>query len=457
MKGLEKSFIGPPGDLEGPTRGETETASCSSQYAEHYTLTTLKMSLACTNPGQRPTDANLLPPHAFVEQGQSNPFSMFVDALKDFAAQSPAAASLAGVLLVATLVYCFIQRPQRLNFPVVELGGDIGYDRALDEGFSKYPDSPFVLPTNPPTVILPHACVNEVKSLPENKVSFLKDVQHMFTCKVTGIGEDSHETISAIKIDLTRHLAGILDGLQDETRYAIDSEFGPCEDWTPQPVYFKLTRIVALLSGRVFVGRPLSRNEEWLKATINYTWACIQAADACKRYNPYLRNIVGPYLKEVKNLKKHRQDGADLLQPLLNDLLEREASEKPGLDEFDDEKATFCSWVLKYTDEKQRNSSLHLANAQMGLSFAAIHTSSMALSQVVFDLAARPEYIKGLREEIKEVLTEDGYDIDGEGFTKLKKSSYTKLRKLDSFLKESQRLSPPGISSSLPPPQATAF
>jgi len=91
------------------------------------------------------------------------------------------------------------------------------------------------------------------------------------------------------------------------------------------------------------------------------------------------------------------------------------------------------------------------------VSFAAIHTSSMALSQVVFDLAARPEYIKGLREEIKEVLAEDGYDIDGEGFTKLKKSSYTKLRKLDSFLKESQRLSPPGISSSLPPPQATAF
>ncbi|KFY21883.1 hypothetical protein V491_02923 [Pseudogymnoascus sp. VKM F-3775] len=372
---------------------------------------------------------------------------MFVNALKDFAAESPATASLAGVLLVASLLYYFAQRPQRLNFPVVELGDDLGYDRALDEGFSKYPDSPFVLPANPPIVILPHACVNEVKSLPENKVSFMKDVQHMFTCKVTNIGEESHEIVSAIKIDLTRHLASVLDGLQDETRYAVDSEFGPCEDWTPQPVYFKLTRIVALLSGRVFVGRPLSRDEAWLKATINYTWACVQAADACKRYSPYIRNLVGPYLKEVKDLKKHRRDGADLLQPLLNDILEREASEKPGMDGFDDQQGTFCSWVLKYTDEKERASALNLANAQMSLSFAAIHTSSMALSQVVFDLAARPEYIKGLREEIRDVLAEDGYDIDGEGFTKLKKSSYTKLRKLDSFLKESQRLSPPGITS----------
>lgn len=239
--------------------------------------------------------------------------------------------------------------------------------------FLQYPDSPFLLPTNPPIVILPHSCVNEVKSLPESKVSFMKDVQHMFTHKVTGIGEESHEVISAVKIDLTRHLASVLDGLQDETRHAINSEFGPCEDWTALPVYFKLTRIVALLSGRVFVGRPLSRDEAWLDATINYTWACVKASDACKRYSPYIRNFVGPYLKEVKDLKKHRQDGADLLQPLLNDLLAKRGSEKSDFDGFDDEQGTFCSWVLNYTDEKERGSALNLANAQMSREYLGSH------------------------------------------------------------------------------------
>lgn len=81
----------------------------------------------------------------------------------------------------------------------------------------------------------------------------------------------------------------------------------------------------------------------------------------------------------------------------------------------------------------------------------------MSLTQAIFDLAAHPEYFEILREEIKEVLAIDGYDVDGEGFVKLKKPSYTKLKKLDSFLKESQRLSPIGIrESSLFLPKSSA-
>jgi hypothetical protein len=70
----------------------------------------------------------------------------------------------------------------------------------------------------------------------------------------------------------------------------------------------------------------------------------------------------------------------------------------------------------------------------------------MAVWHVMFDLACRPEYIQPLRDEIDKVIAEDGQDVDEEGFLKLKKTSMAKLRKLDSFLKESQRLSPPGLS-----------
>ena len=73
----------------------------------------------------------------------------------------------------------------------------------------------------------------------------------------------------------------------------------------------------------------------------------------------------------------------------------------------------------------------------------------MAVSQVIFDLASRREYIQPMRDEIEQVIKDDGYDLDEEGFVKMKKTSFTKLRRLDSFLKESQRLSPPGMSKSL--------
>jgi cytochrome P450 len=77
---------------------------------------------------------------------------------------------------------------------------------------------------------------------------------------------------------------------------------------------------------------------------------------------------------------------------------------------------------------------------------AAIHTTSMATTAAIYDLATYPEYVAPLREEIEKVLDEDGHDIDDDGFLRLKKSSMPKLWKLDSFLKESQRLTPPALS-----------
>ncbi|KAJ8066894.1 hypothetical protein OCU04_004279 [Sclerotinia nivalis] len=56
----------------------------------------------------------------------------------------------------------------------------------------------------------------------------------------------------------------------------------------------------------------------------------------------------------------------------------------------------------------------------------------MALTHVIFDLCAMPEYIEPLRFEALSALAED----NGEW----KLSTIKKLRRLDSFLKESQRV-----------------
>ena len=102
-----------------------------------------------------------------------------------------------------------------------------------------------------------------------------------------------------------------------------------------------------------------------------------------------------------------------------------------------------------YTIQWMRDRSRHFKGSnfdeevlvQIKLGGAATHTTSMALTHIVFDLVARPEYMKRLRDEIRQVLDDD----DGT-FTE---SRLAKLELLDSFMKESQRLNPVACCPSL--------
>jgi len=70
----------------------------------------------------------------------------------------------------------------------------------------------------------------------------------------------------------------------------------------------------------------------------------------------------------------------------------------------------------------------------MASNFTAIHTSSLTFTHALYHLAANPEYIQLLREEIEHVIEQDGWT----------KISMGRMWKLDSFLKESQRVN--GVS-----------
>ena len=68
--------------------------------------------------------------------------------------------------------------------------------------------------------------------------------------------------------------------------------------------------------------------------------------------------------------------------------------------------------------------------------------NSLALqgtTHALFDLAANPEYLDPIREEVDEVTKREGWS----------KSAIDQMHKLESFLKESQRLHPTGIGKLL--------
>jgi hypothetical protein len=199
----------------------------------------------------------------------------------------------------------------------------------------------------------------------------MKDVRRAFSAKHTGIGTEGPEMVQSVKNDLTRHIASTLDVLQDEIRYGFDKELGPCEDWMPIPLYAKMARIVALLSGRVFVGRPLSREEEWIQATTTFTFCCTQARVAINAYHEWTRGVVAYFLPELKKVKEFKKRGAQLLQPIVHAQLSKVGNEKIRIDDSEDEQGTFIAWLLKNTKENERSDPLILANNQMACKCSA--------------------------------------------------------------------------------------
>jgi len=83
-----------------------------------------------------------------------------------------------------------------------------------------------------------------------------------------------------------------------------------------------------------------------------------------------------------------------------------------------------------------------IAGILLKVSFAAIHTSAAAPSQLIYDLCEMPELQEPLRREIDEVVDEEG---------NIPKTAFIKLAKMDSIMKESQRFNPLLLSESCTP------
>lgn len=86
-------------------------------------------------------------------------------------------------------------------------------------------------------------------------------------------------------------------------------------------------------------------------------------------------------------------------------------------------------WALDLGMDLER-----MTEFEITMAIASVHNTAVALTQLVLDLCERREYIQILREEIREVLG-DGPARNNKGING--------LQKMDSFLKESQRTSPP--------------
>jgi hypothetical protein len=252
--------------------------------------------------------------------------------------------------LIAYFLYSLVQhrnkRRQIQALPVADvISGD--WRDAILRASSKYPDSPWILPTSPPRVILPNSVIDEVRFLPENQVSLRKEVYKKMHGRYTDLGTDHPVGISAIKTDLTNNVGRMLPALQDETIYALDREFGHIghEQWTKISLYENLLQLSALVNGRMFVGLPLCRNQAWIDLTIKYTLDMVYGIRAVEKVHPMLRRLKAPFLQEIRNLATYKKRAAVMLRPHIDEVVEaRKASGGKG--DKENVKFNLISWML---------------------------------------------------------------------------------------------------------------
>lgn len=133
---------------------------------------------------------------------------------------------------------------------------------------TQHPRSLFKIPTsNKPMVIVPTNMLDDLKAYPEEAISFRKEMSDRFLGRYTSVASNSEAMIQSVKSNLTRGLDSVIPIMQEEVKYAIEECLGnetmDTEGWVKAPLYALSVRIIAFVSSRVFVGLPLSRNQEW--------------------------------------------------------------------------------------------------------------------------------------------------------------------------------------------------
>lgn len=200
-------------------------------------------------------------------------------------------------------------------------------------------------------------------------------------------------------------------------------------DWTEVDVVDRITQIVARVSSRMFGGTTLSHNREWIQSSIDFATDGFLGAQALKRYPEVLKPVVAPFVPAIQRIKNHYAAAERAAVPMLR---ERAAAGTVAPD--------LLYWMAE--DAKGDEAELaFLAGILLKVSFAAIHTSAAAPTQLLYDLCEMPEYIEPLRREIEASVNENGF---------LSRQGYQKLNKLDSIMKESQRFNPLLLSKWLP-------
>jgi cytochrome P450 len=182
------------------------------------------------------------------------------------------------------------------------------------------------------------------------------------------------------------------------------------------------------------VGAPLCEDEEWLSTALTYTENTFITIICLRIFPDSIKPLVSLFIPHAYRVTWALRKAKRIIVPLILERQRREQSD-PNYTKPED----FLQYMMDGANEFDGQPD-KIAHRLLILTLAAVHTTSMAATQTLFDLCVHPEYIEPLRQELVDVLEQEG------GY---KKQALTLFKKMDSFMRESQRLNPPSLRKSV--------
>ncbi|KAF2966816.1 hypothetical protein GQX73_g6755 [Xylaria multiplex] len=339
----------------------------------------------------------------------------------------------AALSTIAICVWLF-QSPKRaphvLAYEVPRRKWMFNADTLVKDSYGKFRDSVYqIRSTEGVRTIIPPTLVGELKGLPEDTLSAKTAVSEAMLSEYTHLSADAHSDILTLllKTKATHNLQRMISVLREEFKFILAAEFPTCEDWTPFRVQPFMVRAVSRLSGRAFVGSSLSRSEEWMGVSVNFAITAFIAVTKLQFFPPWMRPVAQYLVSELRTIRKDLAKAQALLEPLIEERLNQ--TDMSDSDKPDD----FIQWLSDALPDEEKRNYFIQAKMQLLLSASSIHTTSNLTTDCIYDLAVHQEMQDILREEAMEVFAEeDAWE---------RRDSIAKLKKMDSFIKESQRLS----------------
>ncbi|XP_006456956.1 hypothetical protein AGABI2DRAFT_78683, partial [Agaricus bisporus var. bisporus H97] len=265
-------------------------------------------------------------------------------------------------------------------------------------------------------------CLEDMRKATDDKLSFMDSLnlvsRLLYTVSPNLQADLFH--IDVVRGRMSRNISTRMLDVLDEIDQVLSGFFvnEADQDWVDLTCFSSVVYLVSRVSARFLVGPDLSSNRKYTDIMVSYTEHIGKGAIIIRFFPKWLK----PYVLRLGFSLKLMREMENYLRPLIPESLENGGMDPASNNDM-------VTWLWNAAPENHRT--LHdLASRMIFIHFASISTTSELLSHVLFSLASYTSYIKPLREEISTI-------VEAEGWTK---SAFDKMRKLDSFIKETQRV-----------------